>query len=120
MKFKKALWALGMACALWAADPWKNTDYTQWSSEDAKKLLTKSPWAKDVTVSMGQSASPGGGGGGSRRGGGGGGGGMGGGGMDSGMGGGGGGGMGWRQPRRGRHGRGRRHRHPQWPPRPCT
>jgi hypothetical protein len=99
MKFKITLVAIGTAVAMCAADAWKNTDFTKWSPEDSKKVLTKSPWAKEVSVSMGQGTMPTGNG--SRRGGGGGGmagtdaggmGGMGGGGGGRGMGGGGGGG----------------------------
>jgi hypothetical protein len=54
MKFKITLAAVGAAAALCAADAWKNTDFTQWSQDDAKKVLTKSPWAKEVSVSTGQ------------------------------------------------------------------
>ncbi len=72
MKFKITLAAVASALALCAADAWKNTDFTQWSQDDAKKVLTKSPWAKEVSVIMG---APGGqqsgGRGGGRRGGGG-------------------------------------------------
>ena len=101
MKFKITLAALGAAAALCAADAWKNPDFTQWSQEDAKKVLTKSPWAREVSVSTGMPGAMPSGGGGRRRGGGGDSGGMGGGGADmggvtsGGMGGGGGrGGMG--------------------------
>jgi hypothetical protein len=75
MKFKITLAAVASALALCAADAWKNTDYTQWSPEEAKKILSKSPWSKEVSVITG---APGGGQqsggrGGGRRGGGGGG-----------------------------------------------
>ena len=52
------------ALALFASDAWKTKDYTQWTSEDIQKVLTDSPWAKQITVTSGQS------GGGGRRGGG--------------------------------------------------
>jgi hypothetical protein len=42
------------AVALFAADFWKTKDYTQWSSEEVTKVLTDSPWAKEITVSSGQ------------------------------------------------------------------
>jgi hypothetical protein len=59
MKFKIVLAAIGAAAALCAADAWKNTDFTQWSQDDAKKVLTKSPWAKEISVSSGeQGAAP--------------------------------------------------------------
>jgi hypothetical protein len=98
MNIKITLAAVGTAFLLCAADAWKNPDYTQWSTEDVQKVLTKSPWAKETTISMGAGGYPGAGRGGSRRGGGGGGGmgdmgggggGMGGGGSRGGMGGGG-------------------------------
>ena len=42
----------GAACAvvLLAAEPWKNKDYTQWSDDEINKVLTDSPWAKEMTV----------------------------------------------------------------------
>jgi hypothetical protein len=59
-----------------AADFWKDKQPAQWSSKEVKRLLTNSPWAKEVTIAGGGSAMPGGGmggrGGGGRRGGGGG------------------------------------------------
>jgi len=42
------------AVALLASDFWKSKDYTQWSSEEVTKVLTDSPWAKEVTVTSGQ------------------------------------------------------------------
>jgi hypothetical protein len=32
-------------------DFWVKKEYTQWTEEEVKKVLTNSPWAKDVTVS---------------------------------------------------------------------
>ena len=32
-------------------DFWIKKEYMQWSDEEIKKLMTDSPWAKDVTVS---------------------------------------------------------------------
>jgi hypothetical protein len=40
--------------ALLASDFWKTKDYTQWSSEEVTKILTDSPWAKEITVTSGQ------------------------------------------------------------------
>jgi hypothetical protein len=76
------------AVALFASDFWKTKDSSQWTNEEVAKLLTDSPWAKQITVSSGQPAQrrsggrrggmgggfPGGGGGGGYPGGGGGGG----------------------------------------------
>src|ERR1700722_8280995 len=42
------------AVALWASDFWKTKDYTQWSSDEVVKVLTDSPWAKELTVTSGQ------------------------------------------------------------------
>lgn len=65
---------LALAICAWAADFWQTKPYTDWSEKEVQKLLTNSPWSKEVSVAM-----PGGGGGagrgGGRRGGGGGGGG---------------------------------------------
>lgn len=55
--------ALG-AVALLASDFWKSKDSSQWTNEEVVKLLTDSPWAKQITVTSGQQ------GGGQRRGGG--------------------------------------------------
>lgn len=58
------------AVCVYAADFWVAKPYTEWSPKDCDKMLSDSPWAKQVAVSM--SGGGGGGGGGSRRGGGGG------------------------------------------------
>ena len=42
------------AVALFAADFWKSKDSTQWSSDEVSKMLTDSPWAKELTVTSGQ------------------------------------------------------------------
>jgi len=42
------------AVALFASDFWKNKDSTQWSSDEVSKMLTDSPWAKEITVTSGQ------------------------------------------------------------------
>ena len=54
--------------ALWASDFWKTKDYTQWTSDEVVKVLTDSPWAKEITVTSGQQGQQRRGGG-SRRGG---------------------------------------------------
>jgi hypothetical protein len=100
---------------LYARDPdfWNKKDPSQWSSEEIDRLTTKSPWAKEVTASMGQTGrSAGGMGGGGPMGGGRGGGGLGipgigGIGMPGGRGGMGGGGMGGGRDRGGMGGGGR-------------
>ena len=35
---------------LFAAESWKNKDYTQWTDTEINKVLTDSPWAKEMTV----------------------------------------------------------------------
>ncbi len=42
------------AVALFASDFWKTKDSTQWSSDEVNKMLTDSPWAKEITVTSGQ------------------------------------------------------------------
>src|SRR5580704_14207497 len=42
------------AVALFASDFWKSKDSTQWSSDEVNKILTDSPWAKEITVTSGQ------------------------------------------------------------------
>jgi hypothetical protein len=60
--------------SLFAADFWQSKPYTEWSDKEVQKILSNSPWSKEVIVSLG-SAGGGGSGKGSRKGGGGGGGG---------------------------------------------
>jgi hypothetical protein len=60
------------AFCLMAADFWQKP-YTEWADKDLQKMMTNSPWAHSVSVSMGGPAvAPEGGGGGGRGGGGGG------------------------------------------------
>jgi hypothetical protein len=54
------------ATALWASDFWKTKDYTQWTSDEVVKVLTDSPWAKEITVTSGQQGQQRRGGGGRR------------------------------------------------------
>jgi hypothetical protein len=42
----------GSALALCAADSWLTKDYTTWTSEETKRVLTNSPWARETTTSM--------------------------------------------------------------------
>jgi len=43
--------ALLVACIALAEDFWTKKEYMQWTDEEVKKLITDSPWAKDITVS---------------------------------------------------------------------
>ena len=54
MKRTLALVLLGALSggALWAADPWKEKNYTEWSEKEIRKVLGRSPWAKTVTLSL--------------------------------------------------------------------
>src|SRR5579863_8030457 len=49
-----AIWLIPAAAVLLtAAEPfWKTTPAAQWSEEDAKQLLTTSPWVKVVTAGV--------------------------------------------------------------------
>ena len=62
-----------LGISLWAADFWQSKPYTEWSDKEVQKILSNSPWSKEVVVSLGAAGS--GSGKGSRKGGGGGGGG---------------------------------------------
>jgi hypothetical protein len=49
----QSLWLIATAACLMAADPaWKGKPGAQWTAEDAKEILTKSPWAKEVTATV--------------------------------------------------------------------
>jgi hypothetical protein len=63
----------GGAVALWAADFWQTKPFTDWDQKEAQKVLTDSPWAKKLSISLPgnpQSTGKGGGGRGGRGGGG--------------------------------------------------
>ena len=47
---------LFLASAALAEDFWVNKEYLQWSDEEVRKILTNSPWAKDITISAPLSA----------------------------------------------------------------
>jgi len=81
-----------LLCVLpsFAEDFWKTKPYTEWTDKELRKMLTNSPWAKEVAAGMQPSGGGGMSKGGGGRKGGGGGGGMGGGGEGGGEGGGGG------------------------------
>ena len=38
--------------ALWAADVWVAKPFTDWTDKDIQKIMTDSPWAKHVTVTL--------------------------------------------------------------------
>jgi hypothetical protein len=44
------------AVALFASDFWKTKDSKEWSNEEVAKMLTDSPWSKQITVNSGQPA----------------------------------------------------------------
>ncbi len=43
---------------LYAAEPWQSKPFTEWSDKDVNKVLTKSPWARSVSVDAGAYGSP--------------------------------------------------------------
>src|SRR5450755_2505064 len=43
-----------LTVALLASDFWKTKDYTQWTSDEVAKVLTDSPWAKQISVTSEQ------------------------------------------------------------------
>jgi len=45
-----------VASAVLGEDFWVKKEYMQWTDEEVKKLMTSSPWAKDVTVTAPPSA----------------------------------------------------------------
>ncbi|MBM3740667.1 MAG: hypothetical protein FJW39_33380, partial [Acidobacteria bacterium] len=61
MTRRTAVSLFSCALNLPAADPWKEKEPGQWSDADVKKLISKSPWAKEITVEMGGGGMGGGG-----------------------------------------------------------
>ncbi len=47
---------LFLAVCLWAADFWQSKPFTEWSDKDVLKMVTDSPWAHRISVSMGTAA----------------------------------------------------------------
>ncbi|MCP5115551.1 MAG: hypothetical protein GY953_32390, partial [bacterium] len=50
------------ALLLYGADFWEKKELKDWSEKDVKKMLTNSPWAKGVDITMGGGRMGGGGG----------------------------------------------------------
>jgi hypothetical protein len=47
----QSVWMIAAAATLTAADPvWKSKPSAQWNEEDARQILAKSPWAKEVSA----------------------------------------------------------------------
>jgi hypothetical protein len=44
---------LALSISLWSADFWQTKPYTDWSDKEAQRIETNSPWAKEVSVSLG-------------------------------------------------------------------
>jgi hypothetical protein len=45
-RLRQAFWLSALAAALAADAPWKTKEISQWSQDDARQILTDSPWAK--------------------------------------------------------------------------
>ena len=57
MGSRKLALALAPVCvALFAADKnfWDQKPYSEWSEKEVERMLRNSPWAKTVTLSLGQ------------------------------------------------------------------
>lgn len=39
-----------LAASSWAGDPWKDKTYKQWDEKDVRKIMSDSPWAREVRV----------------------------------------------------------------------
>jgi hypothetical protein len=67
----KKLSTLLFLCALcmWAADFWTTKPFTDWNEKEVQKVLTASPWAETITVSVPSGAGGAGAGGGGKSGG---------------------------------------------------
>ncbi len=64
---------LTLSIALWAADAWQSKPFTDWNDKDIQRLLSSSPWSKEVSIPLGGGGGSGSSKGGGKRGGGGGG-----------------------------------------------
>lgn len=57
-RFVLMLTLLSLAVLLLAAPAWEKKDFSQWTTEDAKKILSDSPWAKTIHLNIGSMAAP--------------------------------------------------------------
>lgn len=48
-----ALLAIGSAFTLWGKDFWEDKPFTEWSQQEAMRILSESPWARTQTVMAG-------------------------------------------------------------------
>jgi len=64
---KLAIIALSFAACLWAADFWQSKPFTEWNDKEMRKMLENSPWARPVSISIGEPRPMAGSGGGGRR-----------------------------------------------------
>jgi len=48
-----ALLAIGSTFSVWGKDFWDEKQFTQWSEQEAMKILSESPWARTQTVMAG-------------------------------------------------------------------
>src|ERR1700735_5255219 len=59
MDWKRSLYAVLPAAVAFAADPtWQIKPVAQWTQEDAKQILTDSPWVKQITPQNVRDLSP--------------------------------------------------------------
>lgn len=49
---------LGFTVLLLAAPSWEKKDFSQWTTDDAKKILSDSPWAKTIHLNLGRMSTP--------------------------------------------------------------
>src|SRR5882757_7814893 len=48
-----ALLVIGSAFTVWGKDFWEDKPFTEWSKQEAMKILSESPWARTQTVMAG-------------------------------------------------------------------
>ncbi len=54
--FRVSFVLLLTSALVWAGDFWEDKEFTQWSEKDVKKMMTNSPWAKQVNVALSMGA----------------------------------------------------------------
>jgi hypothetical protein len=53
---KLVLLLLPAVITLWAADFWQSKPFTSWSDKDIQRMLTNSPWSREVSIGPAQAA----------------------------------------------------------------
>ena len=54
IRFGRRFWLISVLVlpCIFAADRWEKKDFTEWNDKDVRRMLTNSPWAREVTITL--------------------------------------------------------------------